>query len=284
MNHAIASIVSQDKPRRMLRVAVIGFGTIGSVLCRLLSDRPKQVEVTGVLVRNMPAPADSTQPAETSFRWKTSLQNLLDDKPDVIIECAGHGAVDTYGSEVLRAGSDLLLVSVGALADAGRYEQLANAALAGGSQLLIASGAIGGLDILSAARLAGLNRVFYRSRKPPQAWLGSAAEAIVDLLALKEPTVLFRGSAREAAVAYPKNANVAATIALAGIGFDDTSVELVADPGQLHNLHEIEADGASGTIRLQMQGLPAPGNPRTSVITAYSVVSQLLKRQAAIAI
>jgi aspartate dehydrogenase len=124
-------------------------------------------------------------------------------------------------------------------------------------------------------RFAGLTRVTYRSRKPPNAWQGSPAEKAIDLATLQQAATFFRGNAREAARRYPKNANVTATLALAGLGFDNTNVELIADPSVSHNIHEIEAEGPSGVIELRFIGYPSPLNPRTSALTAYSLIRTL---------
>lgn len=258
-----------------LRVALIGLGTIGSALCEALRTIPEQAVVCGTLVRTAPAADDNCC---------TSLDALLERKPDVVVECAGHQAVDAYAAQVLKAGHDMLLVSAGALADAARYARLRGAIAHSGSQLLVASGAVGGLDILTAARRAGLHRVHYRSRKPPAAWLGTSAEDHVNLNALTAPYAFFHGSARAAALQYPRNANVAATIALATLGFDETQVELMADPEVDCNVHEIHADGISGRITLRIEGRAAPGNPKTSIVTAHSLVNALLTRSGTLSV
>lgn len=267
-----------------LRVALIGFGAIGAELYRVLQTSPDLVNVQGALVMGGTAikpPPPGSDPGPP--RWN-SLADLLHSAPDIVVECAGHQAVDAYGEQVLRAGCDLLLVSAGSLADAARHSRLCQAAEHSGRQLLLASGAVGGMDILGAARRAGLSFVQYRSRKPPAAWRDTAAEACIDLDALTGPTVFFSGSARMAALAYPKNANVAATIALAGLGFDETRVELIADPQVDGNVHEIEADGASGRISIRIDGRASSTNPKTSMVTAYSLANALLNRRAAVVI
>ena len=124
----------------------------------------------------------------------------------------------------------------------------------------------------------------YRSRKPPAAWRGSPAEDLCDLAGLSEPTTFFSGNARTAARDNPNNANVAATVALAGVGFEATRVELCADPGATGNIHEIDASGAAGDFRLELLGHPAPGNPRTSKLTAMSVVRVLANQAGPIVI
>lgn len=253
------------------RIVLIGYGAIGQAVHHLLA---QQAEVVAVLVRE-PAPG-STAPLVTS------LGEALARQPDLVVECAGHQAVDAYGAAVLGAGVDLLLSSIGSLADATREQRLMDAARQAGRQLILPAGAIGGIDWLAAARGAGLQRVLYRSRKPPAAWAGSVAEAACDLQSLTGAFTFFSGTAREAALRFPRNANVAATVALAGLGFDATEVEMVADPAAEGNVHEIEATSAGGTLALRIVGRPDPHNPRTSVMTAHSLVRSILNRNASI--
>jgi aspartate dehydrogenase len=149
---------------------------------------------------------------------------------------------------------------------------------------LLPAGAIGGLDAVAAMRLSGLTSVRYRSRKPPLAWRGTPAERQVDLGKLAKRTVLYKGTAGEAALLYPQNANVAAAVALAGLGFEATAVELVADPDAGGNIHEIEAEGATGRFAIELQGKPSRTNPKTSALAALSVARTLLNEQATIVI
>ena len=154
-----------------------------------------------------------------------------------------------------------------------------SAARRGGARLLISGGAIGGLDVLSAARLSGLLSVEYIGRKPPAAWRGTAAEKSLDLSNIREETTFFRGTAREAAGAYPQNANVAAVVALAGLGFDATRVRLVADPGAARNIHVLEVKSHCVAFTIQLEGVPSPDNPRTSLTAGYSLAHTLLLRR-----
>ena len=200
----------------------------------------------------------------------------LPDELNVVVECAGHAALHAYGVAVLERGFDLVTVSLGALADEELYVSLTKAAEISGARLHMVSGAIGALDCLQAARVGRLDNVSYIGRKPPEGWRGSPAEETLDLGALTSGAAThFEGSARKAALAYPKNANVAAAVALAGVGFDRTKVTLIADAGVTSNIHEIAAEGEFGSFQFQIMGNALEDNPKSSALAAMSVVSKL---------
>jgi aspartate dehydrogenase len=242
------------------RIGLIGHGAIAKALLQTIAPWNTQVEVVGI-VRRTPG--------------GTTIDELLQQKPDLIVECAGHEALRTRGPQVLAAGIDLLIASTGALADASIETALRDAAAGGKSRALLIAGAVGGLDALAAARHAGLGEVLYVGRKPPGAWRGTAAEETVDLAQISSATQIFEGSARQASLRFPQNANVAAAIALAGVGFDKTRVQLFADPGISGNLHRIEAQGAFGKFHIELAGIALPDNPRTSRLTVGSLARAL---------
>lgn len=193
-----------------------------------------------------------------------------------VIDCAGHDGLRQHGVAALRSGRDVITVSTGALADAEFEAELKAAAVEGKSHLHLACGAIGALDALNAASVGELTAVSYTGRKPPRGWKASAAEEVLDLDNLgPDPVTHFKGNAREAALKYPKNANVAAAVALAGPGFEATTVELIADPNAPGNVHEIRAEGAFGSFFFTITGETLPENPRTSALAAMSVVASL---------
>lgn len=256
--------------RGTLTVAVIGCGAIGrTVLRRIPQLFGPRVRVTAVLGRRPGCLSDEPDLA-ARYAVVTSLDQLLSDTPDLVVECASHEAVRQYGSAVLASGRDFMMVSTGVLADDELRSILVRAASDNGTQLRVVPGAIGASDVLDAMRCGGLSSVRYTGRKPPPAWRGSAAERLLDLSSLTEATAFFRGSAREAAKTYPKNANVAATIALAGVGFDRTEVVLIADPACATNQHVIEAGGECGSFHFSINAAPS-ANPRSSAIVGDSV-------------
>ena len=271
-------------------LGLIGFGAIAQGLIDILCEGEGAPERITLLCR--PGKEAATQQAAEAIvagrgpgvTAVSDLEGLLAAAPDVVVECAGHSAVAAYGVEVLAAGIDLIVASIGALANDALVDGLRAAAVQSGAQVTVPSGAIGGIDALAGARLSGITEVVYTGRKPPQAWAGSPAEAVVDLSALTVELVFFEGSAREAAQAYPKNANVAATLALAGIGMDATQVRLIADPSATANTHEYAVRSNAVDYTMKLVGKPSPLNPKTSQSTVLSLARAVLNRSAAIAI
>ena len=249
-----------------MKIGLIGDGAIARYVQGALEQRPQQV--AAILVR----------PARVRERPELFVGSVADLPADLdlVIDCAGHTALADHGPKVLARGFDLVTVSLGALADEATFKALDVAARAGGAKLHLASGAIGALDCLHAAHVGQLERVTYVGRKPPGGWRGSPAEQKINLSALTSGEQMhFDGTAREAALAYPKNANVAAAVALAGIGFDKTTVRLIADADISANIHEVKAQGDFGTFSFQISGQSLPDNPRSSALAAMSVVSKL---------
>ncbi|WP_199100794.1 aspartate dehydrogenase [Dyella sp. ASV21] len=252
----------------MKRIMLVGYGAMArEIVARL----PQGVEVGWILIPSELCAQLREELGDTPIDVRAGISGMQ-VRPDLVIECAGHAALAQHGVAVLQRGWPLAVVSVGALADAALFERLRAAADESGARLTLLSGAIAGMDGLAAAREAGLDEVTYQSRKAPRSWRGSAAETLVDLDAVTEATVFFEGSAGEAARLFPANANVAATIALNGIGMDATRVQLMVDPSANHNTHRIRARGAFGEMNIELVGRPLERNPKTSTLAALSAV------------
>lgn len=261
------------------KVAMVGFGAIGRSLAAIIRERLPDVSVIGVAKRSPPSESDRAcvHPATRFVDTPAALARL---PADLVIECAGHQALAAFAPALLREGRELLIASVGALADPELESSLREAALQGRTRLLLSTGAIGAVDLLCAARIGGLRGVSYTASKPPRAWLGTAAEALAQSAQSQSvPVDLFEGTAREAALRFPQNANVAATVAMAGIGFEQTRVRLVADPRLHVNQHTIEAEGTFGHFDLTVLGNPQSAHAKTSMLVAFSLARYLTYHQ-----
>ncbi|MDJ0858332.1 MAG: aspartate dehydrogenase [Dinoroseobacter sp.] len=248
-----------------MKLALIGFGAIGQAVARAL---PKAQ--IGVLTRTQ-------RPLPENAKALASVETLRAFDPDLVVEAAGQEAVREMVPGLLTGGHSVLLASVGALADPETETRMREAPT-GGAQLLIPAGAIGGIDLVAALEKSTIEDVTYTGTKPPVAWSNSPAAKGRDLSALSEPEVLFEGTAREAALRFPKNANVAATLALAGAGFDRTRARLIADPDARGNSHAYSVQARSAAVRFEVTALPDPDNPGTSATTALSLVRAIKNR------
>jgi len=261
-----------------MKLGLIGHGAIARHLLAALDEGGLPgVSVPCVLVR-------TRRPAAGKREITDDAACFLSHGFDAVLECAGHDALEEHVVPALERGIDCLVVSVGALSEPGVAERLEAAARRGNAQVQLLSGAIGAIDALAAARVGGLDAVIYTGRKPPRAWKDTPADQEFDLDALNEPTVIFEGNARDAARLFPKNANVAATLSLAGLGLEHTQVKLLADPTVDENIHHVEARGAFGGFELTMRGKPLAANPKTSALTVFSVVRALGNRAHAVSI
>lgn len=257
-----------------IRVGFIGFGTIAKRVQRYIAEQsPGEACIVGALVRD---PAKSRP--EGAPKIVATIHQLLAEQPEVVVEAGGHDALQAYGPVVLRAGVDLLMVSVGAFARPGLMDEIVAAATQGHSRARIVSGAIGALDAISSGAVGGLTRVTHTTRKPPRS-LFSPEEAE----RITEVTEVYRGPAREAALKFPENVNVCAAVSLAGIGLDRTEMRILADPGVERNQHEVVAEGEFGRLRFEIQNIPTE-KPATGRIVAMSVYKELMARRAAVSI
>lgn len=268
----------------MLKISMIGCGAIGTSVLDLLKN-DQDIKISSVIVGEtyLAAARDTMQRIAPDAQLITALDQAT-ERPDVVVECAGHSALAEHVIPALEQGIPCVVVSIGALSDADIATRLETAARRGKTQVQLLSGAIGGIDALAAARIGGLDSVVYTGRKPANAWKDTPADGVFDLDGLAQATVIFEGSAGEAARLYPKNANVAATLSLAGIGMERTQVRLIADPSSKENVHHVQASGAFGSFELTMRGKPLAANPKTSALTVYSVVRAIGNLAHAVAI
>jgi aspartate dehydrogenase len=265
-----------------MRVGIVGGGSIA----RLFLDNIARGELGDARVIAILGRPGSARCAALCDAYRVPFVDDVDAflaaKPEVV--AAAHAWVEAHAERILAAGSSLILLSCGALADDGLRGRLEAAARASGAQLYVPSGGIGALDAIKAAVVAGLDEVTIRSAKPPRAWKNiEYIEGLgVDLDALTDPYVLYDGPARAGVKHFPQNVNIAAVLSMAGIGFDRTRLVVVAEPGLERNTHVITARGASGDIEITLRNVPSPENPKTAWLACYSALAALRQMQSPI--
>ena len=251
----------------MLKVGLIGCGAIGTILAQAI-DRGSAGDAH--LVAIFDVKKESAKKLQKRLKKKCKVANsfseLLKAKTDIIVEAASQRAVREYGEDVLNAGKDLVVLSVGALLDDSLMARLKIAAEKHKTKIYVPTGAVLAVDAVKAASIGGVKSVELTTSKPPHA-LGIKAT---------KKKVVFKGTAADAVKRFPQNINVAATLSLAGIGKRRTRVTIIADPKLKKNVHELKVKAKSGNFTATIENLPSPYNPKTSYIAALSAI-QLLR-------
>jgi len=259
------------------RVAIAGFGAIGRELTRRLARGVPGVALTAIGARDR-ARVDEELRA-LGLAAVVEPIDALEPYADLVVECAPAELLPVIAEPFLRAGKEVIVLSAGALLEQPHLVELA---AEHGGTISVPTGALVGLDAVAACAEGEIASVHLTTRKPVAGLIGAqgleqSGIRIEDGLA--EPVRVFAGTARDAARDFPANLNVAAALALAGIGADRTAVEIWADPGVTRNVHTIEVVSDVAELTMTIENVPSE-NPRTGRITALSVVSLLRKRAA----
>jgi aspartate dehydrogenase len=258
------------------RVAIAGLGAIGRVVARRLADGMPGLVLACVAARDR-AKAQAWLAAEKIDCPLVELEGFP-DLADLAVECAPAALIERICRPMLAAGKSVMVLSAGALLP---HPDLIALAKERGGQIIVPTGALLGLDAVTAAAEGTIVSVRMITRKPPNGLAGAPyLEAHgISVENLAEPKCVFSGTAREAAAGFPANVNVAAALSLAGIGPDRTRTEIWADPTVDRNCHRIEVDADSARFTLTIENIPSD-NPKTGRITALSVLAALRKLHA----
>lgn len=259
-----------------MRIGLIGAGAIGRIIANAM-DRTESIGSIFLYDRSEERARSLAARLEKAVHV-TSVAKLI-QKSQLVVEAASQKAVEEYAPEVLWAGRDLMLMSVGALADEKLLDHLRRIAREKRCKIYVPTGAIAGVDGVRCAAEGRIDEVLLETRKPPRALAGNnvVEQRGIDLESLEEEVVLFDGSAREAVTDFPQNINVAAALSLAGIGFDETRVRIIADPKVETNQHTITMRGSFGEMRSWVSNYPCPDNRKTSYLSALSAISMVRK-------
>lgn len=260
-----------------MRIGIVGGGVMGRLFLNYIrAGELPDAQVVAVAGRNVRSKGKLLAD-EFKVPFTVGLEALLAQKPEVVIESAGHDAVREYGEALLTHGISFIVLSGGVLADDALRARLEAAAAQHKALLYVPSGGIGGLDALKAVNAAGIESVTIVVTKPAIAWKGIpyVEKMGFDMDKITGPTVLYEGPVRQGAGYFPANVNIAAVLSLAGIGFDRTMMKVVADPALKFNTHTIEIKGKTGSVSLRFENVPAPENPKTAWLACYSALAAL---------
>jgi len=261
----------------MLKIGVIGCGTIGALICKAIDDGRINAQLAAIYDRS----SENYERLLHSLKNKPVLSMPIEliSKTDIVVECASQGAVRELGLSVLKGGKDLMVMSVGAFLDRDLLKEFILTASKNNCRIYIPSGAIAGIDGLKSASMASIYKVLLTTTKNPKGLSGAPfiVENKIDLGSFHEKTMIFEGNARDAVRAFPANVNVAASLSLAGIGAEKTKVKVFVDPEASRNIHEITVTGDFGTFTSRIENVPSPDNPRTSFLAALSAIATLKK-------
>jgi aspartate dehydrogenase len=264
----------------MVRVGLVGCGTIGSRVARALNRKYAKTARITALHDSNPAHARSLQRRLTPRPAVLPLDSLI-RRCDLIIEAASSSIAGPLVVRALRANRDILVMSVGGLLR-GNWKRHAHRSR---GRVLIPSGALAGLDGVKALAVGRLRRASLTTRKPPRA-LADAPYVRRHGLRLERLTrarVIFEGTPRAAVRAFPQNTNVAAALALASGSSARARIRVIADPAIARNIHELDVEGDCGRIRCRIESRPS-GNPKTSELAVRSAVAALDRLFGAVAI
>ncbi len=256
-----------------IRIAIAGLGAIGRKVARELADGIPGLVLSAIATGDR-AKAQACLDREGIACPVVSLDELP-AHADLALECAPAAILGDICLPMLNAGKRVMVLSASALLP---RPDLADVARAKGGQIIVPTGALLGLDAVSAAAEGRIESVQMITRKPPNGLAGAPhlVKNGISVDGLNEAKLVFSGSARDAAAGFPANVNVVAALALAGIGPDRTMIDIYADPTKTRNCHVIEVDADSASFTLSIENVPSD-NPKTGRIVAHSVIATLRK-------
>jgi aspartate dehydrogenase len=259
-----------------VRIAIAGLGAIGLKVAESVDAGIPGCALAAVSAQNLAGARERLSGLKHPV--PVVAIDALEPLADIVVECAPAHLLAEIIEPFLRAGKKAIVLSCGALL---KHDLLVSVARASGGQIIVPTGALIGLDAVSAAAEGDLRSVHMITRKPVKGLVGAPylVENNIDVESIKQPLLLFEGTARAAAAGFPANLNVAVALSLAGIGPDRTTLEIWADPALERNIHRIEVDADLARFSMAIENIPSE-NPRTGRITALSVISYLRKMNA----
>jgi len=246
-----------------MKLGIIGCGAIGSNVAKAAETME---EIEKIYLFDIDKKAEQNLCKTVNKAELKPVRDFL-EKVDVVFEAASQQAATKYTKCVLKAGKDIIIMSVGSLFDDKFRKELEKIAKEQRCKIYLPSGAVCGIDGILSASVDIIDEVTLVTTKPPIS-LGRSFD---------KRTVVFKGNARDAVKKFPKNINVAANLSIAGVGLDKTKVEIVADPVATRISHKILAHGKFGRLRAEVENMPNPNNPGSSYLASLSAIATLKK-------
>lgn len=257
-----------------MRITIVGCGSVGTKLARA-ADEMSEVKRIYLMDRKK----EKAEAIASGLKKAIVVEDVEEElyHCDLVIEAASQNAARDIAPKVVARGVDIMIMSVGALVDDDFRAMVRDKARTSEAKIFIPSGAICGTDGLRSSAVGRLDEVELITTMGPKSLEGVPyiIDHGIDVSKVKEPTIIFTGSARDAVRLFPKNVNVAATVALLGVGFDRTKVRIVLDPVTHSNSHELRIRGEFGEMTCHTYNVPSPDNPRTSYLASLSSISAL---------
>jgi aspartate dehydrogenase len=255
-----------------VKIAIAGFGTIGRTVGKRLDEGIEGLSITAVSAGNLEKASANLNGYRSHVQVVANSD--LTELADIIVECAPASVFMEIAVPVLKAGKTLVTVSSAAILE---HPEIIELARQNDAQIILATGALLGLDAVRAAAEGEIRSVHMITRKPPKSFMKAKyiVDNHIDISGLNQALKIFEGTAKEGAIKFPANVNVAASLGLAGIGPEKTHLEIWADPAQERNTHTIKVDADSASFEMTIANVPTEENPATGKITALSVIAAL---------
>ena len=244
-----------------MKLGIIGCGAIGTDVA---NEADKMKEIEKIYLHDIKKDASNKLIKYLKKAEIRPVKDFLEDV-DIVFEAASQGAVDEYAEEVIKAGKDLVIMSVGKLLDNEFMKNIEKIAKEKKCRIYLPSGAVCGIDGVLSASIDTIDEVTLVTTKPSESLNKKVNRRMI----------LYDGNARDAVKKFPMNINVAASLALAGIGFEKTKVKIVVDPVATRISHKILAHGRFGRLRAEVENMPNPNNPRSSYMASLSAIATL---------
>ncbi|MBE0478985.1 aspartate dehydrogenase [Candidatus Aerophobetes bacterium] len=259
-----------------MKVGLIGCGAIGEEIAKTIDKDIPPLKLSIGYDIDKSKMETLFQKLEKKPEIASGIRQVI-EKADLIVEAASPKVVGELLSLAFEKGKNLLIMSIGGVLE--HLDLLKKIEKEGGCQIFFPSGAIAGLDGLIAAREKEIFSIILTTTKHPKALAGAPyiKEQKIKLENIKQPTLLFEGTSKEAIKAFPRNINVSAILSLACMGMEKTKVKIVADPKITKNEHRIKIKGVFGEMEITVKNVPSPTNPKTSYLAALSAIATLRK-------